>query len=198
MVDCKFPHAQVRHHHRCWWVWILVLWVRPPGVRSFIHDGSACWNTVYTPWTHQRLCLPVCRQCILVVLWIKRNRLRILYSRRDIVVQWRGRIDAENGLQRNELGCVHYARYGGMLWGIMTHRQKWLLHPLSPACDITRSPQIQTTRGSLIWRGKLPAIQQLLYHGNILPSVNSSAIFDAPISCCGVSYHRCIVPSANI
>ena len=32
-------------------------------------------------------------------------------------------------------------------------------------------------------------LQQLLYHGNIVPSVYSSAIFDAPTACCGINYH---------
>ena len=40
--------------------------------------------------------------------------------------------------------------------------------------------------------------QQLLYHGDIAPCVNSAAIFDAPTPCCGVNYRCRAAPSVLV
>ena len=72
-----------------------------------------------------------------------------------------------------------------MPWGvIMTCRQKGSgTHFIAPACDIAPKPIYQIIRGCWYRPGNF--LQQLLYHGDMAPSVNSWAIFDAPTLCFG-------------
>ena len=77
---------------------------------------------------------------------------------------------------------------------IMTRRQKCLLHPFYRAAQ-RHSPKSYSAGH---WYCQGNSQQQLLYHGDIAPSVNSAAIFDAPTPCCGVNYRCRAMPSVNV
>ena len=66
---------------------------------------------------------------------------------------------------------------------IMTHRPKWLLHPFHRAAQRHRPKSYRAGHWYRQWNSQ----QQLLYHGDIAPYVNSATIFDAPTPCCGVT-----------
>ena len=101
-------------------------------------------------------------------------------------------MDAENGLQRNEQGRF---TLGAMSRGvIMTRRQKCLLHPFYRAAQRHGPKSYRAGH----WYRQGNSQQQLLYHGDITPSVNGAAIFDAPTPCCGVNYRCRAVPSVNV
>ena len=59
---------------------------------------------------------------------------------RDIAARCRGTNDTENGLQKNQQGCLHYAPYSGA---------SWCLQPLDRASTQYRLKSFnQTTRRS--------------------------------------------------
>ena len=74
-------------------------------------------------------------------------------------------------------------------WVKVTRWQKWLLRPFYHASLAISLPKFynQTSWRSLISPGNATQ-QQLFCHGDITPSVNISAIFDAATSCCGDIY----------
>ena len=69
-------------------------------------------------------------------------------------------------------------------------------HFIMPARDIAPNPMSKPLEGRWYQQGNF--LQQLLYYGDIAPSVNSWAIFDALTPCCGVNYHCCVAPSVNV
>ena len=84
---------------------------------------------------------------------------------------------------------------GAMSWGIiMTRRQKCLLDPVYRTAQRHRPKSYRAGH----WYRQGNSQQQLLYHGDIAPSVNSAAIFDAPTPCCGVNYRCRAAPSVNV
>ena len=77
---------------------------------------------------------------------------------------------------------------------IMRRRQKCFLHPFYRAAQ--RHHPKSYRAGDWYHQGN--SQQQLLYHGDIAPSVNSAVIFDAPTPCCGANYRCRAAPSVNV
>ena len=101
-------------------------------------------------------------------------------SRRD----WRWKWVTKKSTGSFTLGAISQG-------AVMICHQKWFHHPFYCASSCYRPKSYnQTTRESLISPGKLPVTI-------VMPSVISSAIFDAPTPCCGVTCHCRIAPTST-
>ena len=80
-------------------------------------------------------------------------------------------MDAENGLQRNQQGRLHQARYGEMSWGVIRSRPNWVTGPAPKSGSAGKSESRGPENGVSRWRRPNTDIYLQNYHFGLVYDV---------------------------